>query len=53
MANNEIQRFDYVTTLPLTEVFTFIQFKRDKDYAETAQRKLDRKLAKINKNADS
>jgi len=53
LAGDEILRFDDITKLAITEALTFLQYRRDKDYAETAQRKLDRKLAKLNKNADS
>jgi hypothetical protein len=53
LAGNKILGFDGVTTLPVTTVFTFLQYWKDKHYAETAQRKLDQFIAKHNKNADS
>ena len=53
VANNNVLLFDKITKLPLTEVFTFVQFQKDKEIAEAAQRKLDRKLAKLKKNDDT
>ncbi len=53
VADNQILVFDKITSLPVTQVLTFLQYRRDKDYAENAQRKLDRFIAKNRKNADS
>jgi hypothetical protein len=50
LADNKILDFDKVTELPLTKVFTFLLYLKDKDYAEKAQRRLDRQIAKHRKN---
>lgn len=51
LADNQILRFDSITALPLTKVLTFMQYKKDKEQAEKAQRNLDRYIAKNSKNA--
>ncbi len=48
LAHGQIWNFDLVTSTPLTQALTLIQFTRDKNNAEKAQRKLDRQLAKSN-----
>lgn len=53
MADTQILSFDSITTLSVTEVFTFLQYRKDKDRAEVAQKKLDKFIAKTRKNADS
>jgi hypothetical protein len=53
LADNKVSGFDAITTLPVTEIFTFLQYRKNKDYAETAQRRLDQFIAKHSKNANS
>lgn len=50
LAEGRILDFDRVATLPVEEAFTFLQFRRDQDFAEKAQRKLDRFMAKNRRN---
>lgn len=53
MADNKILLFDKITKLPITEVLTNLQYRKDKDYADKAQRELDQKLAKLKQNANN
>lgn len=46
LAGDDIQDLDRITALPVTKVFTYLLYRRDKEYAEEAQRKLDRSLSK-------
>lgn len=46
LAGDDIQNLDRITALPVTKVFTYLLYRRDKEYAEEAQRKLDRSLSK-------
>jgi hypothetical protein len=52
LAENKISDFDKITSLAVTEVFTFLQYRRDREYAEEAQRKLDRLTTKTRKQYD-
>ena len=52
LAGGAILDYDKITGLPITAVLTNLQYRKDKEYAEDAQRKLDKFIAK-NKNANS
>ena len=51
-AGTSLLDFDRITALSVTEVFTFLQYLKDKDYAEAAQHRLDRFIAKHSGHAD-
>ena len=53
LSDNKILDFDKVTARPVTEIFTFLLYQRDRRPAELAQSKLDRKWNKINPNSNA
>lgn len=53
IARGSLLNFDAVTSLPATQVLTFLQYEKDKDAADEAQHKLDKLIAKNKGNANS